>query len=162
MNAGCLRPIRIVIPEGSMLRPTYPAAVVAGNVETSQHVTNAILAAMGAMANAQGTMNNLTFGNARHQYYETICSGAPAGRFNDGTGFAGADGVHTHMTNSRLTDPRSWNCAFPWCWRISACGRDPAAPVVGGAETGPGGRSGFGSGWISPSSRPIAPARRRV
>lgn len=113
MNAGCLRPIRIVIPEGSMLKPTYPAAVVAGNVETSQHVTNAIFAAMGAMANAQGTMNNLTFGNARHQYYETICSGAPAGRFNDGTGFAGASGVHTHMTNSRLTDPEILELRFP-------------------------------------------------
>ncbi len=113
MNAGCLRPIRIVIPEGCMLRPVYPAAVVAGNVETSQHVTNAIFGAMGALANAQGTMNNLTFGNATYQYYETICSGSPAGRLNDGTGFAGTAGVHTHMTNSRLTDPEILELRFP-------------------------------------------------
>jgi 5-oxoprolinase (ATP-hydrolysing) len=113
MNAGCLRPIRIVVPEGCMLRPAYPAAVVAGNVETSQHVTNAIFGAMGALANAQGTMNNLTFGNQRYQYYETICSGAPAGRMNDGRGFAGTAGVHTHMTNSRLTDPEVLELRFP-------------------------------------------------
>ena len=113
MNAGCLRPIEIVIPEGCMLRPAYPAAVVAGNVETSQHVTNALFGAMGAMANAQGTMNNLTFGNARHQYYETICSGSPAGRMNDGRAFAGTAGVHTHMTNSRLTDPEVLELRFP-------------------------------------------------
>ncbi|HHZ10063.1 MAG TPA: 5-oxoprolinase [Rhizobiales bacterium] len=113
MNAGCLRPIDIVIPEGCMLRPSYPAAVVAGNVETSQHVTNALFGAMGAMANAQGTMNNLTFGNARHQYYETICSGSPAGRMNDGSGFSGTSGVHTHMTNSRLTDPEILELRFP-------------------------------------------------
>ena len=113
MNAGCLRPIDIVIPEGSMLRPSYPAAVVAGNVETSQHVTNAIFGAMGALANAQGTMNNLTFGNSTYQYYETICSGSPAGRMNDGRGFAGTSGVHTHMTNSRLTDPEILELRFP-------------------------------------------------
>ena len=113
MNAGCLRPIDIIIPEGSMLRPAYPAAVVAGNVETSQHVTNAIFGAMGALANAQGTMNNLTFGNATYQYYETICSGSPAGRMNDGRGFAGTSGVHTHMTNSRLTDPEILELRFP-------------------------------------------------
>ncbi|WP_432285700.1 hydantoinase B/oxoprolinase family protein [Aminobacter sp. BA135] len=113
MNAGCLRPIDIIIPDGSMLRPSYPAAVVAGNVETSQHVTNAIFGAMGALANAQGTMNNLTFGNATYQYYETICSGSPAGRMNDGRGFAGTSGVHTHMTNSRLTDPEILELRFP-------------------------------------------------
>jgi len=113
MNAGCLRPIRILVPEGCMLRPAYPAAVVAGNVETSQHVTNAIFGAMGALANAQGTMNNLTFGNQRYQYYETICSGSPAGRMNDGRGFAGTAGVHTHMTNSRLTDPEVLELRFP-------------------------------------------------
>ncbi|MCT8996861.1 hydantoinase B/oxoprolinase family protein [Chelativorans intermedius] len=113
MNAGCLRPIRIVIPEGCMLRPAYPAAVVAGNVETSQHVTNALFAAMGALANAQGTMNNLTFGNETYQYYETICSGSPAGRMNDGRGFDGTSGVHTHMTNSRLTDPEVLELRFP-------------------------------------------------
>ncbi|WEX11337.1 hydantoinase B/oxoprolinase family protein [Chelativorans sp. AA-79] len=113
MNAGCLRPIRIVIPEGCMLRPSYPAAVVAGNVETSQHVTNALFAAMGALANAQGTMNNLTFGNETYQYYETICSGSPAGHMNDGRGFDGTSGVHTHMTNSRLTDPEILELRFP-------------------------------------------------
>ncbi len=113
MNAGCLRPIDIIIPEGSMLKPAYPAAVVAGNVETSQHVTNALFGALGAMANSQGTMNNLTFGNDRYQYYETICSGSPAGRFSNGAGFAGTAGVHTHMTNSRLTDPEILEMRFP-------------------------------------------------
>ena len=91
----------------------YPAAVVAGNVETSQHVTNAMFGAMGALANAQGTMNNLTFGNEQYQYYETICSGSPAGRMNSGRGFPGTSGVHTHMTNSRLTDPEVLELRFP-------------------------------------------------
>ena len=113
MNAGCLRPINIVIPPGSMLSPRYPAAVVAGNVETSQHVTDCLFGALGALASAQGSMNNLTFGNARHQYYETICSGAPAGVFNNGEGFNGVDGVHTHMTNSRLTDPEILEYRYP-------------------------------------------------
>jgi 5-oxoprolinase (ATP-hydrolysing) len=113
MNAGCLRPINIIIPDGCMLRPSYPAAVVAGNVETSQHVTNAIFGAMGALANAQGTMNNLTYGNKKYQYYETICSGSPAGQMNSGRGFAGTSGVHTHMTNSRLTDPEILELRFP-------------------------------------------------
>ena len=113
MNAGCLEPIEIVIPEGSMLAPQYPRAVVAGNVETSQHVTNALFGALGALSSAQGSMNNLTFGNDKYQYYETICSGAPAGVLNDGTGFDGTDGVHTHMTNSRLTDPEVLEMRFP-------------------------------------------------
>jgi 5-oxoprolinase (ATP-hydrolysing) len=108
MNAGCLKPINLIIPEGSMLRPQYPAAVVAGNVETSQHVTNAMFCATEALAAAQGTMNNLTFGNTTYQYYETICSGAPAG-----PGFDGTSGVHTHMTNSRLTDPEILEMRFP-------------------------------------------------
>ncbi len=108
MNAGCLRPIRIVVPDGSMLSPRYPAAVVAGNVEVSQAVTNCLFGALGALAAAQGTMNNLTFGNDSHQYYETICSGAPAGPT-----FDGASGVHTHMTNSRLTDPEILETRFP-------------------------------------------------
>ncbi|ALA16456.1 5-oxoprolinase [Chelatococcus sp. CO-6] len=108
MNAGCLRPINVVVPEGSMLSPRYPAAVVAGNVEVSQAVTNCLFGALGALAAAQGTMNNLTFGNDQYQYYETICSGAPAGE-----GFSGADGVHTHMTNSRLTDPEILETRFP-------------------------------------------------
>jgi 5-oxoprolinase (ATP-hydrolysing) len=108
MNAGCLRPIEVVIPQGSMLSPVYPAAVVAGNVETSQAVTDVLFAALGRLGSAQGTMNNLTFGNIRHQYYETICSGAPAGE-----GFDGAAAVHTHMTNSRLTDPEILEMRFP-------------------------------------------------
>ncbi|NVD40181.1 hydantoinase B/oxoprolinase family protein [Ensifer sp. HO-A22] len=108
MNAGCLRPIHIVIPEGTMLTPSYPAAVVAGNVEVSQAVTNCLFGAVQSQAGAQGTMNNLTFGNAHYQYYETICSGAPAG-----PGYNGADAVHTHMTNSRLTDPEILETRFP-------------------------------------------------
>ncbi len=108
MNAGCLRPIRIVIPRKSLLSPEFPAAVVAGNVETSQEVTNCLFGALGAMAAAQGTMNNLNFGNARHQYYETICSGSPAG-----PGFPGTDAVHTHMTNTRLTDPEILEFRYP-------------------------------------------------
>ena len=108
MNAGCLRPIRIIIPEKSLLSPEFPAAVVAGNVETSQEVTNCLFGALGAMAAAQGTMNNLNFGNARYQYYETICSGSPAG-----PGFPGTDAVHTHMTNTRLTDPEILEFRYP-------------------------------------------------
>jgi 5-oxoprolinase (ATP-hydrolysing) len=99
LNAGCLRPLTIVVPRPSLLAPEYPAAVVAGNVETSQCITDALLAALGVCAAAQGTMNNFTFGGTEHQYYETICGGAGAG-----PGFAGASAVHTHMTNSRLTD----------------------------------------------------------
>jgi len=113
MNAGCLRPIKILIPKDSLLRPSYPRAVVAGNTETSQHVTNCLLEALGAMAHAQGTMNNLTYGNERFQNYETICGGAPAGRLNSGQGFAGASGVHTHMTNTRMTDPEILEHRFP-------------------------------------------------
>ncbi|RKE68300.1 5-oxoprolinase (ATP-hydrolysing) [Pseudorhodoplanes sinuspersici] len=108
MNAGCLRPINIVIPKQTMLTPEYPAAVVAGNVEVSQAVTNCLFGALGALAAAQGTMNNLNFGNARYQYYETICSGSPAG-----PGFNGTDAVHTHMTNTRLTDPEILEFRYP-------------------------------------------------
>ena len=108
MNAGCLRPINIIIPKKSMLSPEYPAAVVAGNVETSQAVTNCLFGALGALAAAQGTMNNLNFGNAKYQYYETICSGSPAG-----PGFHGTDAVHTHMTNTRLTDPEVLEFRYP-------------------------------------------------
>ncbi|MDA1014309.1 MAG: hydantoinase B/oxoprolinase family protein [Planctomycetota bacterium] len=113
MNAGCLKPIKIIVPAGCMLKPVYPSAVVAGNTETSQHVTNCLLMALGAMANAQGTMNNLTYGNERYQNYETICSGAPAGRMNHGRAFSGASGVHTHMTNTRMTDPEILEMRFP-------------------------------------------------
>jgi len=108
MNEGCLKPIDLIIPEHSMLAPEYPAAVVAGNVETSQAITDALYGALGVMAAAQGTMNNLTFGNARYQYYETICGGSGAGPDFDGT-----SAVHTHMTNSRLTDPEVLEWRFP-------------------------------------------------
>jgi len=108
LNAGCLKPLEINIPEGSMLNPQHPAAVVAGNVETSQAVVDALYGALGVMAAAQGTMNNLTFGNETHQYYETICGGSGAG-----PGFDGTDAVHTHMTNSRLTDPEVLEWRFP-------------------------------------------------
>jgi len=113
MNAGCLKPINIIIPDGCMLKPVYPAAVIAGNTETSQCVTNCLLMALGALANAPGTMNNLTYGNERYQNYETVCGGAPAGRMNNGGGFAGASGVHVHMTNTRLTDPEVLEMRYP-------------------------------------------------
>ncbi len=108
MNEGCLRPIEIVIPPGSLLDPRYPAAVVAGNVETSQVVTDALYGALGVLAAAQGTMNNFTFGDDRRQYYETICGGSGAGPDHDGT-----SAVHTHMTNSRLTDAEVLELRYP-------------------------------------------------
>lgn len=113
MNAGCLKPINIIIPDGCMLKPQYPAAVIAGNTETSQHVTNCLLMALGAFANAPGTMNNLTYGNAKYQNYETMCGGAPAGVMNSGRGFNGAHAVHVHMTNTRLTDPEILEMRYP-------------------------------------------------
>ena len=108
MNDGCLKPIRLVVPEGSMLNPAYPAAVVAGNVETSQVVTDALFAATGRLAPSQGTMNNFTFGNSAVQYYETIAGGSGAGPDHDGT-----SAVQTHMTNSRLTDPEILETRLP-------------------------------------------------
>ncbi|MBD0263285.1 MAG: hydantoinase B/oxoprolinase family protein [Tolypothrix sp. Co-bin9] len=108
LNAGCLNPLEIIIPEGCMLNPTYPAAVVAGNVETSQTIVDALYGALGVMAASAGTMNNFTFGNDRYQYYETICGGSGAGIDFDGT-----DGVQTHMTNSRLTDPEVLETRYP-------------------------------------------------
>jgi len=123
MNAGCLKPLHIIIPEGSMLRPRYPAAVVAGNVETSQTMTDALYGALGVLAASQGTMNNFTFGNANYQYYETISGGAGAG-----PDFDGASVVQTHMTNSRLTDPEVLEWRFPvrldaFCIRRGSGGR---------------------------------------
>ncbi|MGN6849725.1 MAG: hydantoinase B/oxoprolinase family protein, partial [Sphingomicrobium sp.] len=108
MNDGCLRPIELIVPEGSMLNPKYPAAVVAGNVETSQVVTDALFAATGRLAPSQGTMNNFTFGNLAHQYYETIAGGSGAG-----PDFDGASAVQTHMTNTRLTDPEILEARLP-------------------------------------------------
>ncbi|WP_194711771.1 hydantoinase B/oxoprolinase family protein [Noviherbaspirillum soli] len=108
LNAGCLKPLNVIIPEGSMLNPRYPAAVVSGNVETSSCITNALYGALGVMASSPGTMNNFTFGNDKHQYYETISGGSGAG-----DGFDGTDVVQTHMTNSRLTDPEILEWRYP-------------------------------------------------
>ena len=108
LNEGCLKPIRIVIPEDSMLAPKYPAAVAAGNVETSQSLVDALFGALGVAAESQGTMNNILFGNERHQYYETVCGGAGAG-----PGYDGTSAVHTHMTNTRLTDPEILEWRYP-------------------------------------------------
>ncbi|MEB3340519.1 hydantoinase B/oxoprolinase family protein [Okeania sp.] len=108
LNAGCLKPLEIIIPQNSMLNPKYPAAVVAGNVETSQAIADTLYNALGIMASSQGTMNNFTFGNSKYQYYETICGGSGAGM-----NFNGTDAVHTHMTNSRLTDPEVLEFRFP-------------------------------------------------
>ena len=108
MNDGCLRPVTLIVPEGSMLNPRPGAAVVAGNVETSQVVTDALFAATGRLAPSQGTMNNFTFGNESHQYYETICGGSGADPDHDGT-----SAVQTHMTNSRLTDPEILETRLP-------------------------------------------------
>jgi 5-oxoprolinase (ATP-hydrolysing) len=128
LNAGCMRPLRIVVPDGSMLSPRHPAAVVAGNVETSQCVAQALYGALGLMSESQGSMNNVTFGNQRHQYYETLAGGSAAGVRRaraagageaaveadvEAEGFAGTDAVQTHMTNSRLTDPEVLEWRFP-------------------------------------------------
>jgi 5-oxoprolinase (ATP-hydrolysing) len=108
LNAGCLKPIKVIIPPGSMLNPHFPASVVSGNVETSTCITNALYGALGVLAASQGTMNNFTFGNAKYQYYETISGGSGAGE-----GFDGTDVVQTNMTNSRLTDPEILEFRFP-------------------------------------------------
>ncbi|HEU0223324.1 MAG TPA: hydantoinase B/oxoprolinase family protein [Paracoccaceae bacterium] len=113
MNEGVMKPLEVILPEGTMRSPRYPAAVIAGNVETSQAVTSALFLALGVQAAAQSTMNNTTWGDARHQYYETICGGSGAGVRSDGSGYRGTGGVHTHMTNSRLTDPEVLEWRFP-------------------------------------------------
>jgi|AGTN01.3.fsa_nt_gi N-methylhydantoinase B/acetone carboxylase, alpha subunit len=153
LNEGCLKPLTIVIPEGSMLAPRPPAAVVAGNVETSQAVVDCLMGALGVMAAAQGTMNNLTFGDERYQYYETICGGAGAG-----PDFPGASAVQTHMTNSRLTDPEVLEWRFP--------------VLVDGfsIRKGSGGKGAFNGGdgvvrrlkFLDPMSAAILSNRRRV
>jgi 5-oxoprolinase (ATP-hydrolysing) len=132
LNSGCLKPVRVIIPPGSMLAPAYPAAVAAGNVETSQAITGALYAALGIMAEGSGTMNNVTIGNERHQYYETVASGSGAGN-----GFAGTDVVQTHMTNSRLTDPEVLEWRYPV--RLD---RYAIRPGSGGAGRWPGGCGG--------------------
>jgi len=108
LNEGCLKPLSVIVPRGTLLHPEPPAAVVAGNVETSQCIVDALYGALGIQAASQGTMNNLTFGNDRYQYYETIAGGAGAG-----PGYDGASAVHTHMTNSRLTDPEVLELRYP-------------------------------------------------
>jgi 5-oxoprolinase (ATP-hydrolysing) len=118
LNAGCLKPLHLIVPEGSMLAPRPPAAVVAGNVEVSMCVTNALFGALGVQAASQCTMNNFTFGNAQHQYYETLAGGSGAGGVFDAQGqqtggFDGASVVQTHMTNSRLTDPEVLEWRYP-------------------------------------------------
>ena len=133
LNSGCLHPLNVIIPEGTMLSPRYPAAVAAGNVETSQVVTGALYAALGVMAEGSGTMNNVTFGNEEYQYYETVASGSGAG-----AGFDGTDVVQTKMTNSRLTDPEVLEWRYPVLlesYRIR--------PGSGGAGRWHGGRGGI-------------------
>ena len=115
MNEGCMQPIDLILPQGSIVACDHPAAVCAGNVETSQWVTDALYGALGVLAAAQGTMNNFTFGNDEHQYYETICGGSGAGPDFDGT-----SAVHTHMTNTRLTDPEVLE------WRLSVAALEPS------------------------------------
>jgi 5-oxoprolinase (ATP-hydrolysing) len=153
LNDGCLEPLHLVVPEGCMLNPRYPAAVVAGNVETSQAVTAALLGAAGAAAASQGTMNNFTFGNAAHQYYETICGGAGAG-----PGFAGASAVHTHMTNTRLTDPEVLEWRFPVLLERFAIRRGS-----GGAGRWPGGDGAIRRiRFLEPMTAAILAQSRRV
>ncbi len=132
LNGGCLKPLDVIIPPGSMLNPHYPASVVSGNVETSTCITNALYGALGVMAASQGTMNNFTFGNARYQYYETISGGSGAGE-----GFDGTDVVQTNMTNSRLTDPEILEFRFPV--RLESYAIRPGSGGVGRWQGGNGG-----------------------
>jgi 5-oxoprolinase (ATP-hydrolysing) len=153
LNDGCMRPITMIVPQGSMLNPRYPAAVVAGNVETSQAITDALYGALGVEAAAQGTMNNFTFGDGAVQYYETICGGAGAG-----DGFNGASAVHTHMTNTRLADPEILESRFPVLLEEFSI------------REGSGGRGMFNGGngtvrkirFLTPMSAAILSNRRRV
>jgi 5-oxoprolinase (ATP-hydrolysing) len=144
LNAGCLKPIQVIIPEGCMLNPLPPASVVAGNVETSTCITNALYGALGVMAGSQPTMNNFTFGNATYQYYETISGGSGAGPVFDDSGdviggFAGTSVVQTHMTNSRLTDPEVLEFRFPvrllsYALRVGSGGQGKYAGGEGGVR----------------------------
>ncbi len=163
MNAGCLKPISVHIPEGCMLRPHYPAATVAGNVETSQCVTDALYGALGVMAAAQGTMNNFTFGNEQYQYYETIAGGSGAGYLRTPgsdtvTAFAGTDVVQTHMTNSRLTDPEILEWRYPVLLEEFSIRADSAGQ---GAQ--PGGHGGIRRlRFLEPMTASILSNRRRI
>ncbi|MFT0546764.1 hydantoinase B/oxoprolinase family protein [Allopusillimonas ginsengisoli] len=162
MNAGCLKPLNVTIPEGSMLNPLFPAATVAGNVETSQCVTDALYGALGVMAGAQGTMNNFTFGNDRYQYYETISGGSGAGIQRDAQGnisyFDGTDVVQTHMTNSRLTDPEILEWRFPVLLESYEI-----RPNSGGKGLAHGGNGGIRRvRFLEPMTAAILANRRRV
>ncbi|WP_072622932.1 hydantoinase B/oxoprolinase family protein [Spirulina major] len=153
LNVGCLTPLTIIVPPGSLLNPRYPAAVVAGNVETSQAVVDCLYGALGQLAASQGTMNNFTFGNDQYQYYETICGGSGAG-----PGFAGTDAVQTHMTNSRLTDPEVLEWRFPV--RLE---RFAIRPGSGGAGAYPGGNGVIRRvRFLEPMTAGILSGRRRV
>jgi len=144
LNAGCLKPIQVIIPDGCMLNPLPPASVVAGNVETSTCITNALYGALAVMAGSQPTMNNFTFGNATYQYYETISGGSGAGPVFDDSGdvsggFAGTSVVQTHMTNSRLTDPEVLEFRFPvrllsYALRVGSGGQGKYAGGEGGVR----------------------------
>jgi 5-oxoprolinase (ATP-hydrolysing) len=142
LNAGCLKPLEVIIPAGSMLNPNPPASVVAGNVETSSCITNALFGALGVMAASQCTMNNFTFGNANYQYYETISGGSGAGINTNAAGqqsggFNGTSVVQTHMTNSRLTDPEILEFRFPV--RLESYEIRPASGGIGQWHGGNGG-----------------------
>jgi 5-oxoprolinase (ATP-hydrolysing) len=153
LNVGCLTPLTIIVPPGSLLNPRYPAAVVAGNVETSQAVVDCLYGALGQLAASQGTMNNFTFGNEQYQYYETICGGSGAG-----PGFAGTDAVQTHMTNSRLTDPEVLEWRFPVRLEEFAI-----RPGSGGAGAYPGGNGVIRRlRFLEPMTAGILSGRRRV
>ena len=153
LNAGCLAPIRVVIPPGCLLAPEHPAAVVAGNVETSQAVTGALYAALGVQAEGAGTMNNVTFGNEQYQYYETVASGSGAG-----DGFAGTDLVQTHMTNSRLTDPEVLEWRFPV--RLESFEIVPGTGGAGRWRGGNGGRRRIR--FLEPMTVNVLSSHRRV
>ena len=153
LNAGCLKPLRVIIPPGSMLSPAYPAAVVAGNVETSQAITGALYAALGVMAEGSGTMNNITFGNDRYQYYETVASGSAAG-----DGFRGTDVVQTHMTNSRLTDPEVLEWRYPV--RVESYEIRPGSGGEGRWAGGDGGRRAIR--FLEPMTVNTLASHRRV
>ncbi|WP_151633328.1 hydantoinase B/oxoprolinase family protein [Noviherbaspirillum aerium] len=163
MNAGCLKPLQVIIPQGSMLNPHFPAATVAGNVETSQCITDALYGALGVMAGAQGTMNNFTFGNARYQYYETISGGSGAGllRKTEQDGllcFDGTDVVQTHMTNSRLTDPEVLEWRFPVLLESFEI-----RPGTGGRGKGTGGNGAIRRmRFLEPMTASILSNRRRI
>ena len=153
LNAGCLKPLTIIIPAGSMLNPHPPAATVAGNVETSQYITDAIIGALGVMAASYGTMNNFTFGNDTYQYYETVAGGTGAG-----PGFNGCDAVQAHMTNSRLTDPEILEWRFPV--RVE---EHSITPRTGGAGQWHGGNGALRKiRFLQPMTAAILAGHRRV